>query len=109
MSAPTPCPSCAGPSQPDHPAGPLGGWHHAPTCDLLAHEDGRAVADAERLGGFRSFTRDATETERTLLAALGYTWPTTETLQTAVVAVTASVLMRVWTAAKPPADQVTAP
>ena len=102
MSEPMPCPSCGGLSQPGHPAGPLGGWHHAQTCPLLALEDGRAVADADTLDRRRVFVRPSTPTESTLLVALGWTWSTTAALQTTVIRRTASIRGRVWTDATAP-------
>lgn len=95
MTELAPCPSCGGLSQPAHPAGPLGGWRHTGTCPLLAHEDGRAVTDAELLRANGSVRRVATTTERTLLTALGYIW-TTEPLDTMVTQVTRSVRARRW-------------
>ena len=102
---PSPCPSCGGLSQPGHPAGPLGGWHHASGCPLLALEDGRTVADADALDRRRVFVRLATETERELLAALGWTWPDDPPLQTTVIRRTAAIRGRLWTDATPPATE----
>jgi hypothetical protein len=95
MTTPTLCPECAGPSEPDHPAGLLAGWHHHQSCALLALEDARAVADDDQLDGRTRVTRTATETERTLLAELGFTW-TTEPLLTTVKALTPGVRRRLW-------------
>ncbi len=105
MTDPMPCPSCGGLSQPGHPAGLLGGWHHAQTCPLLALEDGRAVADADTLEHRRIFVRSSTQTEQTLLAALGWSWPSTAPLETTVVRRTAAVRGRLWTDATAPTTQ----
>lgn len=103
MLEPTPCPACAGLSQPGHPAGPLGGWHHLQTCPLLATEDARTVADGDRLAveGWL-FVRESTETERELLAALGWTWPDDPPLQTTVGRLSVAVRSRTWLDATPP-------
>jgi hypothetical protein len=93
---PTLCPSCAGPSEPDHPGGLLGGWHHDPrSCPLLAAEDAATRADFDRLDGRTRFTRLATEAERVLLAASGCSW-TAEPLATTVKAGTPGIRRRVW-------------
>jgi len=105
MTEPMPCPSCAGLSQPGHPAGPLGGWHHGQACPLLELEDARTVADADALDRRRVFVRPSTPTESTLLAALGWTWPTTEPLMTTVVRLTASIRGRLWLDATAPTTQ----
>ena len=109
MSEPMPCPTCGGPSQPGHPAGPLGGWHHGQACALLALEDGRTVADADALDRRRVFVRPATETERELLAALGWTWPDDPPLQTTVVRRTTAVRGRLWPDATAPTEGAPTP
>lgn len=107
---PSPCPTCSGLSQPDHPAGLLGGWRHEQSCSLLALEDARAVVDADQLViDCWGFTRDATSTERTLLAALGWTWPDTDPLETTVGRLTAAVRSRFWLTATPPTTTEGAP
>ncbi len=79
-----------------HPAGVLA-WQHRATCGLLVHEDATANADFDRLDARGRFVRDATETERELLAASGYVW-TIEPLATLVSDITPAVRVRVWPA-----------
>jgi hypothetical protein len=90
------CPDCGGLSQPQHPGGELAGWHHDPTCPLLAAEDGRAVGDSDLLDCHRGapFAREATTTEQGLLAALGLTG--IDTSRTIVSSLTPGVRRRVW-------------
>jgi hypothetical protein len=105
MSTPTLCPSCAGPSQPDHPGGVLAGWRHDPTsCELLAREDATAMADADRLEGRTRFNRIATATEMELLAASGFAW-TVDPLLTVVRGVTPGLRRRLWPDAQPPTEE----
>lgn len=73
MTAPVPilCPTCGGEWMADHPAGALA-FRHSNACTLRDGEDATTVADNERarvLGP--QFVRQATATERILLAA----WP----------------------------------
>lgn len=72
MTAPAPvlCPTCGDEWMPDHPAGLV--FQHTNECTLRAHEDSTAVADAERARVVGpTFVRQATATERTLLAPWG--------------------------------------
>ncbi len=92
---PTPCPACDGLSEPGHPAGWLGGWHHTGSCLLLPHEDSRRVADGDLIATSYHPQRRASATERALLASLGFTLPSGDLL-TEVSAVTATVVRRTW-------------
>lgn len=92
-TTPVACPQCAGLSQPDHPAGVLGGWHHTTTCPLLVAEDSRREADQRLLAsGLR--TRPATTTESRLLSSYGVAVPVDVT--TRLTALTPSVIRRSW-------------
>lgn len=86
-----PCPVCAGPQMVGHPCGVLM-IRHTNECALRASEDARQVADLE--AGRSSFTRPATNTERTLLAELGYSVPAE--LSTRVVFLTPGARRREW-------------
>lgn len=69
------CPGCDGIHLPSHPKGPIT-FRHAITCELQAREDKRALGDLDALELFgRTYTRTATNTERTLLTTLGHTVP----------------------------------
>lgn len=104
MTNPVPCPVCAGLSQPGHFLGWLGGWHHTTACTLRASQDGRLAGDYSTLWWYPTgFRRDATDTERTLLVALGVVWkPEDEPLQTCVSRRVGSQLTSVWPDATEP-------
>ena len=87
------CPSCGGAQLPNHPAGVLA-IQHRTNCPLLAKEDARKVADRERLARAYGFDRDPTETEQTLLAALGHLTPATATRVTVIAP---GVMRHTWT------------
>jgi hypothetical protein len=98
----TACPTCGGLSQLDHPAGALGGWRHVESCLVLWAEDATASADHDRLEGRSRFDRTATDAERLLLAAIGYTGTQAEDLVTEVYGITPGVRLRTWPRAHPP-------
>jgi hypothetical protein len=80
---------------------------HPMGCPVLAAEDVTRAADHDRLGPGFTFTRTATTTELTLLAALGWTdldgQPPTSTTKTVVGHFTPGVRLRAWPDLKEPA------
>lgn len=99
------CPQCAGPQMVGAPQGWLT-FRHTMQCALRALEDSRHVADLDLLAGALRVARPATDTERTLLAVLGYVWaePDQNQLLTEVTALSPYVLQRRWPALEPSAD-----
>lgn len=68
------CPTCGGHEMPGHPCGWLA-IDHLTSCPLYEADDATRAADSFALRSRRSFTRPATNTERTLLAGRGLTLP----------------------------------
>lgn len=102
------CPACGGAQFIHHPAGILEFDHH-PACLIRDSEDSRRWADYEfantewPFGDFvpnsrnvetHQFDRPATDTERTLLAALGFV--VSELLVTTVTYVSRTTRRRTW-------------
>jgi len=79
---------------------------HVLACPLLAAEDATRAADRDRLAPGFTFTRPATSSELTLLAALGWTepdgQPPTSTTKTVVGHLTPGVRLRAWPDLKEP-------
>ncbi len=105
MTAPPVCPECGGSFFTDHPAGLA--VQHEPTCSLLAHEDGRKVADRQLaipLGAGPAWRRPATATECVLVAAaVGTTVPSMAT--TTLWELSGSIIRRVVTWTDGPNDR----
>jgi hypothetical protein len=101
------CTSCGQPPLVDVPVIDPLRIAHTMACPLLAAEDATRAADRDRLGPGLTFTRPATTTESTLLAALGWTapdgQPPTPATRTVVGHFTPGVRMRAWPDLKEPA------
>ncbi len=93
-------PECAGPQLPGHPKGPLVFNHNRATCFLGRAEDATADADLRCAADwFGPFARPVTDTEKTLLAAVGID-PAVIEPWTNVTPVSPGVIRRHWTKKK---------
>lgn len=102
------CPSCGQPVMAtDRPMPDPLRISHTMACPILAAEDATRAADHDRLIPGFTYTRPATTTELTLLAALGWTdatgQPPTPHTKTVVGHYTPGVRMRAWPTLKEPA------
>ena len=94
------CPSCQRAPMLNHPGGVLEFRHRSATCTLLPAEDATKENDYARYRSERwPFTRPATDTERTLLTALGYALP--DALTTEVSHLVPGVRRRTWDLPEP--------
>lgn len=83
---------------PGHPGGIIT-FRHKATCEILAAEDRRALADAE----WRRLERPATPAERRLLETVGYSLPDGP-LATRVRRLTPGARERTWPTLRQPAS-----
>jgi hypothetical protein len=91
------CPECAGPQLSGHPKGFLVFDHDRATCSLGRAEDSTADADLRRAAGWLGpFARPVTDTEKTLLAAVGID-PAVIEPWTNVTPLSPGVIRRHWT------------